>query len=68
MAKIISTRGRKKPAPQQPQVIHTETQIYIYAGNGDIQPLTAEEMEEIGRVFDNIRKQLGIIIHYDWVI
>lgn len=68
MAKIVSTRGRKAPAAPQ-QVVHTETQIFIYSAGGDVQPLTKEEMEEIGRVFDSIRKQLGIIIHcqQDWM-
>jgi hypothetical protein len=69
MAKIVSKRGRP-PAPPKaaPAPVFTGgIQVHIFDLGGNGLPLTAEEQEEIGRIFENIRKQLDIIITFqDW--
>jgi hypothetical protein len=71
MAKIVSKRGlpEPKPVPKAPPapVFTGGIQVHIFDLGGNGLPLTAEEQEEIGRIFEGIRKQLDIIIAYrDW--
>lgn len=69
MAKIVSRRGKPAPQPKaSPAPVFTGgIQVHIFDISGNASPLTAEEQEEIGRIFENIRKQLDIIISCeDW--
>jgi hypothetical protein len=72
MAKIVSKRGQPPAPPAKPKspignVVTGGVQIHIFDLGGNGMPLTAEEQEEIGRIFENIRKQLDIIISLqDW--
>lgn len=70
MAKIVSKRGLPPPKPAtkpSSPVFTGGIQVHIFDLGGNGMPLTAEEQEEIGRIFENIRKQLDIIISFrDW--
>lgn len=63
MGKIRSKKAPPPPAPPAPQGVEIHGTILIVDANGTV-PLSAEELEEIGRVFENIRKQIDIIL--DW--
>jgi hypothetical protein len=59
---IISKRGKKARAdePKSADIVIREMQIYIIDGDADFAP-TPEELENIRKVFENIRKQLDAI-------
>jgi hypothetical protein len=58
MARIISKRGQ--PKVKEPCVPAQDTQVYVIDTGEPFCP-TPEELENIRRVFDNIRKQLDDI-------